>query len=117
MDKIAEAEGQVNTLTGTLGDLEAAWRIEQAELEAAAEKERTQIAGLAEKRRITAAGIDPAAVAIYESVRQQKGRAVARCEQGACRSCGLTLSSAQRQQVRGDDLMRCPNCGRILFNA
>lgn len=116
LDQIAESEERVAALTGNLRDLEAGWQVELANLEAGAERDRTQIAELQDKRLAVAAGIDPAAVASYDIIRQQKGRAVARVERGACRSCGISLSTAQQQQARGNDLMRCPNCGRILFH-
>jgi len=59
--------------------------------------------------------IDPAAVSAYREIKKQRGRAVARLERGTCRACGITLSTAQLQQARANQMFRCSNCGRILF--
>lgn len=117
MERVAQSEDRVAALGSSLQQLEKEWQAEQARLAAEAERCRVAIAGLQVKRQAVAAGIDPADVAVYDNVKRQKGRAVARVERGTCRSCGITLSTAQRQQARGNELMRCPNCGRILFHA
>ncbi len=117
MERVAQSEDRVAALGSSLQQLEKEWQAEQAHLATEAERCRATIARLQAKRQTVADGIDPADVAVYDSVKRQKGRAVARVERGTCRSCGITLSTAQRQQARGNELMRCPNCGRILFHA
>jgi predicted nucleic acid-binding Zn-ribbon protein len=116
MERVSAVEVGMASLSSELGKLEGEWHREQERLLAAAGRHQAAIADLRQKRQQLAAGIDPAAVGLYNEA-QRKGRAVARVEQGTCRGCGITLSTAQLQQAKGDRLVRCGSCGRILFFA
>jgi predicted nucleic acid-binding Zn-ribbon protein len=116
MEQVSEVEGGIATLGSELGRLEDAWRRLQERLLADAGRHQAAIAELRQKRQSLIAGIDPAAVDIYNEARR-KGRAVAKVEQGTCRGCGISLSTAQLQQAKGDRLVRCSSCGRVLFCA
>jgi predicted nucleic acid-binding Zn-ribbon protein len=60
--------------------------------------------------------IEPAFLPSYETLRRQKGTAVARVNQRTCQSCRVTLTPVQEQRARqGNDLIMCHSCGRILF--
>jgi predicted nucleic acid-binding Zn-ribbon protein len=100
-----------------LKKLEAEWRAEQKQLKSGIEERKQQLAGLKEKRASLSAGIEPEAVQFYTGLRERKGTAVARVEQGICRGCRISLSSAELQRVKGGALIECTNCGRILFLA
>ncbi|MFC1893135.1 zinc ribbon domain-containing protein [Chloroflexota bacterium] len=115
MEKIAESEARVMALESELEGLEAEWQRTQQQLSAEAEQHKVIVADLKQKRQLLAASIDQPAVGSYDKVRKQKGRAVARVEGGTCRGCGITLSTAQLQQTKGDRLVQCASCGRILF--
>lgn len=117
MERVAQSEARIAALSGSLQKLEKEWEAEQAQLTTGAERYRAQVVELEERRQEVVADIDPTAVTTYDNIKRQKGWAVARVERGTCRSCGITLSTAQLQQARGDELMRCSNCGRILFHA
>ncbi|NPV67947.1 MAG: hypothetical protein HPY64_12445 [Anaerolineae bacterium] len=60
--------------------------------------------------------IDAANLELYKKLYSNKhGQAVAPVEDGACRACGVSQTSATVQLVRqGYKLVRCNNCGRIL---
>lgn len=60
--------------------------------------------------------IDVTSLELYKKLYSSKhGQAVAPVEDGACRVCGVSQTSATIQQVRqGHELVRCNNCGRIL---
>jgi len=54
---------------------------------------------------------------LYEQLRKSRnGVAVAKISSRACAACGTTLTAAviQTTQTTGQ-LVRCPNCGRILY--
>jgi predicted nucleic acid-binding Zn-ribbon protein len=53
----------------------------------------------------------------YESLRRQKGgKAVALLVDGNCGLCGVAPSSSRIQAARqGGEVVRCGNCGRILY--
>ena len=59
--------------------------------------------------------IDAETIDCYNRFRKQKGLAVARVEQGTCRGCRISLSTAELQRVKGNKLIMCSSCGRILF--
>ncbi len=60
--------------------------------------------------------IDADSLELYRKLYGSKhGQAVAPLEEGACRVCGVSQTSATVQLVRqGHGLIRCSNCGRIL---
>lgn len=115
MEEASEAEAKLAALANDLIKLEAEWQLSQQRLLADAERHKTAIAGLKQRRQAFVAGIGSPAVSLYEEVKKQKGRAVAKVEAGTCRACGLTLSTAQLQQAKGERVVQCSNCGRILF--
>lgn len=52
----------------------------------------------------------------YASLRQQKRVAISPLVDGSCSLCGVAPSSSRVQAARaGGDLVRCNNCGRILY--
>jgi predicted nucleic acid-binding Zn-ribbon protein len=63
------------------------------------------------------ASVNPPDVATYRALRQSKaGKAVSLLVDGSCGACGLTLAPSLQQTLRsGGDLMRCPQCARILY--
>ena len=117
MEQVSEAEAGLTAMGSELKSLEAEWHRAQQQLSAEVERHKALIADLKQRQQLLVADIDPQAVSLYHEVKRQKGRVVARVERGTCRGCGITLSTAQLQQARGDRLVRCSNCGRILFFA
>jgi len=117
MEQVSEAEELIATLGSELGRLESEWQNSQQKLSAEAERYKEIIAELEQKRQLMIAGMDSQAVSVYHQVQRQRGRAVARVEQGTCRGCGISLSTAQLQQAKSDRLVQCASCGRILFFA
>jgi predicted nucleic acid-binding Zn-ribbon protein len=71
----------------------------------------------AEEREAAEAGVRPEDLRLYQSLRQGKGSlAVAELLDVTCSACGVSLSASARQEVRnGQGLMRCRQCGRILY--
>ena len=117
MEQVSEREARVATMGSEVGRLEVEWQGEQQQLLAEAERYKTTIADLKQRRQLLLASVESPAVSVYHQVKKQKGRAVAKVEMGTCRGCGITLSTAQLQQTKGDRLVRCSNCRRILFFA
>lgn len=60
--------------------------------------------------------IDAGSLELYKRLYSSKhGQVVSPLEEGACRVCGVSQTSATVQLVRqGHELVRCNNCGRIL---
>ncbi len=54
--------------------------------------------------------------ATYDTLRKQKRTAVVGLADGSCSICGVAPSSSRVQAARaGGELVRCGNCGRILY--
>ena len=118
VEVIEESEttaAQAAALTGRLDKLTAEWQAEQEQLGNDIGECKMRLAGLTAKRASLAAAIEPAALGAYHELQQRRGTAVARVEQGICRGCRISLSSAQMQRVRSGALIECTTCGRILF--
>lgn len=92
-----------------------------AQLAGALEGERAQfeerLASLASTREAVTDDVLEDDLALYNLLRdQQGGVAVARLQDDACNACGLALSASMPQLVRqGSGLVRCAQCGRVLF--
>ncbi|HBG74570.1 MAG: hypothetical protein A2X25_11095 [Chloroflexi bacterium GWB2_49_20] len=54
---------------------------------------------------------------LYNKLRMKRGGiAVSTISEGACNSCGATLTPAQEQAVKSpDQMIYCPSCGRMLY--
>ena len=51
----------------------------------------------------------------YQTLRRQKGKAIAKVEQGTCRGCGIAVTSAWLHRARNGEVVHCPSCNRILY--
>jgi len=117
MEQIEETEAATSGLKAKLEALEARWHTEQAELALRVEGLKAVISELQSKRKLLLNDIDSAVADIYEGLRKQRGRAVARVEQGICGGCRISLSVSELQRARGGHLVQCSSCGRILYFA
>ena len=115
MDKVEAAEKDLATATGNLEKLEETWQQDQQSIAEDIKKLQSELEALSRQRRQAAAEADPAALALYEKIRQQKKPAIALVEQGICRTCRIALPAGELQQVRGGQPVLCGSCGRILY--
>jgi hypothetical protein len=55
--------------------------------------------------------------ALYETLHKRLGgKAIVLVHEGGCSACGLVLAHSVQQSIRsGSDLVRCDQCGRILY--
>ncbi len=121
-DKALEIMGQVElstasvaTLSNELKTLEAEWHSQQQQLSTNMEQLKTTLSNLKHKRQLLSVKVDPQAIEFYQELKKQKGRAVAKVEQGICRGCRILLPTTELQRARSDSLVQCSSCGRILF--
>ncbi len=116
MERLDKAEKALSSATAKLEATVSAWRKEQDRLAQQIEREQTAVAELKQAREELVAPLDAGHVALYqELLRKKGGRAVARLNGSICEGCRVTLPSSQAQQVRrAQELVTCPNCGRIL---
>lgn len=77
-----------------------------------------ELAAVAESRIQLAASVSPEMLKSYEELRPQYGGiAIARLVGPTCQGCFLSLAAAEVDELRrrpADELVHCPDCGRIL---
>jgi predicted nucleic acid-binding Zn-ribbon protein len=117
IDRVEQAEASLAEVNSQLEALTADWQRQQEQL--AEEKARLQsvLVDLKQKWQQLAEQIEPETVEFYQQLRKGKGTAVARVEQGICRGCRISLPTTDLQRARGNNLVQCSSCGRILFLA
>jgi hypothetical protein len=78
--------------------------------------DRRQIEKLRQERARVLGEMSPRVVSEYERIRKNRGAAVAEATEGRCSKCNMTLRLQYLQELkRGDRLMTCESCGRILY--
>ena len=115
MEQVEVVTADLAALNSELGEMEDGWRSQQQELSSEIERLKKSISGLKEKQKLALAGIDARTIDYYNQLKKQKGWAVAKIEQGTCRSCRISLSTAELQRARGEQIVECNSCRRILF--
>jgi len=115
IEQAEAAAAAVQDLERELGEVKKSWRQEQKQLAASIEELKDSLEALSGERQQALTGIDADVLECYNRLRQQKGQAVAKVEQGTCRGCRISLSTAELQRVKGNSLVMCSSCGRILF--
>jgi predicted nucleic acid-binding Zn-ribbon protein len=116
MERVDKGEQALSSAEIKRDSAEQAWGEEQERLGKAIEREQAVIAELRQARDEMVAPLQAAHLALYEELLRKKGgRAVARLNGNMCEGCRVTLPSSQAQSVRrAQELVTCPNCGRIL---
>ena len=117
MDRVDTGGSNVETISSELQTAEIEWQRQQNELSVEVEQLKTTLSNLKQEREQYMDKIDPPTVELYNRLRDQKGRAVARVEQGVCGGCRISLPMAEVQRARSGNLIQCGSCGRILFLA
>lgn len=122
-DRVLEAMIASEEAAAAAQEAEAALKHLEAEREAtckalAQEREdlEARLATLRCRREALVAGMPPGDLQAYEALRARRGsRPVALVQGKACQECGIALPTAVLQRAReGSELIRCPNCDRIL---
>jgi predicted nucleic acid-binding Zn-ribbon protein len=89
---------------------------EAPELRAELEGWRSELAGVESEKEQIWKELPPAAQTAYS--RQRVQPAVAEVRNNQCTACRVTVTSSGMQVLRkGDEIVRCENCGRILVPA
>ena len=115
MEQVDAAIIVQSRLDKELSAVEAEWKNQQQQLAVEIEQLQDSLIGLEQQKKQAAAAIDTETMECYKRLRRQKGLAVARVEQGTCRGCRISLSTAELQRAKGSRLVMCSSCGRILF--
>ena len=115
MEKLESGKSVVKKLRETSKAAKSAWESEKAELKVLVDEEKRGLSDLEKKRGDLLALIDKDTLAAYEGLKGRKGQVVVRVEQGRCLGCRVSLSVNELQRARGNAIVTCGNCGRILY--
>jgi predicted nucleic acid-binding Zn-ribbon protein len=115
MEQVEAAEAARAATRGELQAAEAAWQDRRRELSVELEQLKDKLAGLRKQQQSVLDGIDHETADTYYHLKKQKGRAVARVEQGICLGCRIVLPMAEVQRARSGQTVQCSSCGRILY--
>lgn len=123
-DKILETMEQIEAFEERL----AASRTEKEELEASFERQREEVKkeikaldeslkSLEKERARFCESIDRDLLKRYDTLRQRKGGlAISPVIKGVCQSCHMGIPPQKfNELIRGNALMSCPNCSRIIY--
>jgi len=123
-DRILELMGQSEPLDKNVKAAEASLKHEKVAVEAekAEARERTAkdqaaLKELFEERKSIVAALNPGLVSNYERIKKTRGGiAIAEAVDGRCSRCFISLRPQFFQELkRGDKVMTCESCNRILF--
>jgi predicted nucleic acid-binding Zn-ribbon protein len=117
MSAVEEAERALREAEGRLAEVEARWRSERESLRQQRDDLQRELRELEESWSRQRATIDAEAMRRYEALRAaHQGRAVAKVERGICQGCRITLPMHVLQMARrGNHLVQCTSCERILY--
>jgi predicted nucleic acid-binding Zn-ribbon protein len=115
IEQLDQANTALSNAQANLARLESEWQGLRLDLTKKVEESRVHLAELNKRREQLVATIAPDAVTSYYRVKKQKGVAVAKIEQGICRGCRIQLPAREIQQARGNRIVQCSSCGRLLF--
>jgi predicted nucleic acid-binding Zn-ribbon protein len=115
MEQIEENEIRLAQIEQELALAKEKRMAEEKDLNVEKEKLSAAIAQLEEKKKELEDMIEASLLKQYRELRQYKGKAVALVEQGICRGCGISLSSAELRKTKSGALVRCDSCSRILY--
>jgi predicted nucleic acid-binding Zn-ribbon protein len=118
MAEVEEQESGFEAGQGHLRRMEREWEAMQKDLRQEAEELRSGLTSLGEEREETLLGVSKDDLSAYEDLLRRKGgQAVALLEGGICQGCRVALPTSLVQKVRrGQDLVYCGSCERILYS-
>jgi predicted nucleic acid-binding Zn-ribbon protein len=125
-DRILELMGQSEPLDKNVKAAETSLKLEKAKVEAEktearerTAKDQAALRDLFDERRGIVSALNPGLVTNYERIRKTRGGiAIAEAVDGRCSRCFISLRPQFFQELkRGDKVMTCESCNRILFYA
>ena len=112
-----EAEKTLAELRATFDAMKQAWEERKAALEKEQEAIVKHARELKAKRETVVATLPPDEVARYETMRKKLGGvAIAKMEGRSCGGCGASLPTSVVQKVHAGQVVKCPICGRLLYD-
>lgn len=115
MERLELAKGDLAQAEAELREAEAEKVALDAGLTKELETRKARLSELKAHREQLLTVIPQEALRRYHLVKNRKGQAVARIEQGKCCGCHMTLPAREIQEARVSRLIQCSSCGRLLY--
>ena len=115
MENIESAENAIDAAETALQRHKETLEIHCKDLRAQLITHANELADLVSRHTALIEQIPIPTAADYEWLKKQKGRAVAKVEQGICRGCGIAVTTAWLHRARSGEAVHCPSCNRILY--
>ena len=117
MAAVEEAEAAVAGLTSELETAREAWEAARPGAQHRLEVAKTELASAGHERDEAWAQVPPDYQAAYLRLKPRIPNPVAEVAGAQCGACRVALTAAELQQVRrGDQLLHCQNCSRLLVS-
>jgi len=118
MAEVEEKQSGLKLEAECLQRREQEWEAIQEDLRQQAQELSARLTSLQGERTETLLTVSEEDLTVYEDLRRLKGgQAVALLEGGICQGCRVALPTSLVQKVRrGQDLVTCGSCGRILYS-
>ncbi len=115
MEQTEQAQKNAEAAAAGFKEIEAGWQEDQRRLVTEIEQIKVRLKELRQGLDGLACEIDAGSLDLYQRLKKAKGQAVAKVEQGICRGCRISVSTAELQQARSGKLATCSSCGRIMY--
>jgi predicted nucleic acid-binding Zn-ribbon protein len=117
MMRLEDAEQSYQLAQKKLQEIELSRSVQHQTLFEEREKLRREVERLEGEREAALAGTPGNDLALYDDLRSRYGgRAVALISDNGCSACGMELARSVPQAAsNGSELVRCPQCSRILY--
>lgn len=116
MITVEDLQKSLAETTQLLDDVETRWTTEQRALNDEMKRLKQELKALKADREVAVEAVEKKTLELYQTLRVRKqGHAVAALDGLACSVCRVDQTTTLAQRVRqGNELITCPNCGRIL---
>ena len=119
MERVEENKNAVQELEAQAQEAQKVFDVEKASLETQSTELTNELTDLTQQQQQVADTVEKLLLARYNRLKiMRKGYAVAEVQEGSCGGCRLQLPPQLVAEVRrGNELMDCSYCHRILFMA
>ncbi|RLB43757.1 MAG: hypothetical protein DRH12_01920 [Deltaproteobacteria bacterium] len=117
MEEVERSEGQVKTLIKELEILKKKTEKEKKAIEAEMKELDAVLSSLSREREDLSSQIDQELLSRYNMLKERRGGlAVSPVISGVCQTCHMGIPPQKfNELIRGESLMSCPNCQRIIY--
>lgn len=115
MERVEALEAELARAQESAAQHESAREQELAHLPQEKDRRERAIQELEAERQTLTNTIEPSRLDLYRRLSSRPGHPVSRVQGGVCQWCRVQLPAADIQHARGDAIVTCTNCSRILY--